>query len=270
MATERRVKLLEIIRRQGFASLPDLADELMVSESTVRRDLAHMEQQGSTKRTHGGAFYTGPSPYLPHFRHRQEAEWDKKKAIAVAAAAMIEDADTVLLDGGSTTYELARLLAGRPLQVVTNSLPVANLFSSATNVDLVVIGGYVHTRSGAIHGAYADKMLESIRVGKAVVSADGINEAGLYNSNHMLANTQRAMLRAAEEVIVVADSTKFGHQSLAHVCQLSEISRFVVDDSLDASWQQKLKDEGINLIVAEKVTTEPLRLPHDTTARASD
>ncbi|MCA9262054.1 MAG: DeoR/GlpR transcriptional regulator, partial [Planctomycetales bacterium] len=144
---DRRNKLLELVRSQGFASLPDMAESLQVSESTVRRDLAQLEREGAARRTHGGAFYTGPSPAFSHFRDRQSQQWDKKKAIAAAAARLIEDGATVLLDGGSTTYELARLLTARPLQVVTNSLPVANLFSSARQVDLIVVGGYVHTRS---------------------------------------------------------------------------------------------------------------------------
>ena len=159
-AEERRAKLLLLIQSQGFASLPDLVDLLTVSESTVRRDLDALEEGGVIKRTHGGAFYSGPTPNLPHFRQRQEAQWDKKKQIAQAAADLIEDGDTVLLDGGSTTYELARELVGRPLQVVTNSLPVANLFNTDASTDLIIVGGYVHARTGSVQGPYANEMLK--------------------------------------------------------------------------------------------------------------
>jgi DeoR family transcriptional regulator, fructose operon transcriptional repressor len=135
---ERRTKLLELIRQRGFASLPALAEELAVSESTVRRDLDFLEESGVAQRTHGGVFYTGQSPKLAHFDQRQSLNWDKKRRIAVAASRLIDDNDTVLLDGGSTTYELAQLLVGRPLQVVTNSLPVANLFTSSESADLIL------------------------------------------------------------------------------------------------------------------------------------
>ena len=266
---ERREKLLEIIQRQGFASLMDLAEELHVSESTVRRDLAHLEKQGGAKRTHGGAFYSGPSPHLAHFTHGQEAQWDKKKAIAQAAAAMIADGDTVLLDGGSTTYEFAQLLTGRPLQIVTNSLPVANLFSGATNVELIVVGGYVHPRSGAIHGPYADEMLKSLRVRKSVLSAAAIDEQGLYNSNHMLASTQAAMTEAGEQTIFLADSTKFGRQSLAPICGLDRVDCLVVDDQLDAPWQQKLKDREINFVLATVSQTSRLESDHSNSQATS-
>src|ERR1700748_206913 len=130
LAEDRRTRLLELVRVKGFSTLPALAGQLQVSESTVRRDLDYLEENGSAKRTHGGVFYTGPSPKLPHFDQRQATHWDKKRQIAQTACRLIEDQDSVLLDGGSTTYEQARLLVGRPLQVVTNSLPVASLFTS--------------------------------------------------------------------------------------------------------------------------------------------
>ena len=187
---------------------------------------------------------------MAHFQNRQEAQWDEKKAIARAAAGMIDDGETLLLDGGSTTYELARLLAGRPLQIVTNSLPVANLFSAAVNVELIVIGGYVLPRSGAIHGPYADEMLKSLRVRKAVLSAAGVDQTRLYNSKHMLAGTQRAMVDAADEAILLADSSKFGRQSLACICELQRIDRVVVDQQLDPCWQQHLSDCDVELVLA--------------------
>ena len=252
---ERRNRLLEIIQRQGFASLLDLAEELQVSESTIRRDLAHLEKQGGAKRTHGGAFYAGPSPHLAHFQHGQEAQWDEKKAIARAATDLVADGDTVLLDGGSTTYEFAQLLTGRPLQIVTNSLPVANLFSGTTQVELIVIGGYVHPRSGAIHGPYADEMLRSLRVRKTVLSAAAIDQEGLYNSNHMLASTQAAMIDSGEKVIFLADSTKFGRKSLAPICDLNRIDCLVVDDQLDSTWQERLQTCGVQYVLAPVTKT---------------
>ena len=194
-AEERRSRLLEMVRVRGFASLPDLANELQVSESTIRRDLDFLEETGSAQRTHGGVFYTGPSPKIQHFDQRQKAQWEKKRLIAEAAGRLIEDGDTVLLDGGSTTYELARVLVGRPLQVVTNSLPVANLFTSSDSADLVLIGGYVHARTGVSLGPYANQMLADLNVRRAVLSVAGITDGGYYNSNLLLVETERAMMQ---------------------------------------------------------------------------
>lgn len=253
MVSDRRKQLLQIVQQQGFASLPDLAERLQVSESTIRRDLAHLEQDGHARRTHGGAFYAGPSPQLSHFRTRQTAEWDKKRAIAKAAEQLVGQADTLLLDGGSTTYELARLLTGRPLQVVTNSLPVANLFSSRPEADLILVGGYLHSSSGVLVGECAEQMLAGLKVRTAVISAAGVTENGLYNANHMTSSTQRAMIRSADEVVLVADSTKFGHQSIAPVCQLNEIHHIVVDRALAPSWAPIVEAAGVNLILADLI-----------------
>ena len=251
LADSRRGRLLELVRHRGFSPLSELAETLEVSESTIRRDLDVLEEQGSAKRTHGGVYYTGPSPQLPHFDRRQAAQLEQKRQIAQVAAGLIEEGDTVLLDGGSTTYELARLLVTRALQVVTNSLPVANLFTASDRADLVVIGGYVHTRTGVCLGPYANQMLSNLTVRRAVLSVSGVNEKGFYNSNLLLVGTEQAMMQSADEVIVVADSSKFGHSSLALLCGLSQIDKLVVDDGLPDPWQQRIRDAGVEVLIAK-------------------
>ncbi len=250
MVDDRRSRLLELVRQRGFASLPELADELAVSESTVRRDLDFLEENGAAKRTHGGVFYTGSSPQLPHFEERQPAQWELKKSIAQRAAELIENGDTLLLDGGTTTYEVARLLVGRPLQVVTNSLPVANLFAANMATDLVLLGGYVYPRTGVTLGPYANDQLAQLNVRKTVLSVAGINERGFYNSNLLLVETERAMMRAADQVIVVADSTKFGRQSLAHLCPLNAVNTLVVDEQTSGEWRERMTAAGVEVVVA--------------------
>ncbi|MCC7086895.1 MAG: DeoR/GlpR transcriptional regulator [Pirellulales bacterium] len=247
---ERRTRLLELIQVRGFASLPELKDTLGVSESTIRRDLDYLEESGSAKRTHGGVFYTGSSPKLPHFEERLPGSWDLKRAIARQTAELIDSGDTLLFDGGTTTYEVARLLAGRPLQVVTNSLPVANLFASSSASDLVLLGGFVYPRTGVMLGPYANDQLAQLNVRKTILSVAGVNERGFYNSNMLLVETERAMMHAADQVIVVADSTKFGRQSLAHLCPLSAVNVLVVDDQLSSEWQQKIAEVGVELVIA--------------------
>jgi DeoR family fructose operon transcriptional repressor len=250
LVDERRNRLLELIRERGFASLPDLKDTLGVSESTVRRDLDYLEEAGSAKRTHGGVFYTGSSPKLPHFEERAPDGWELKRAIARQTAELIENGDTLLLDGGTTTYEVARLLVGRPLQIVTNSLPVANLFASSSATDLVLLGGFVYPRTGVTLGPYANDQLAQLNVRKTVLSVAGVNERGFYNSNMLLVETERAMMHAADQVIVVADSTKFGRQSLAHLCPLNAANVLVVDDQLSSEWQEKIVGTGVELVIA--------------------
>ena len=250
LVEERRNRLLELVRVRRFVSLPELARELQVSQSTVRRDLDQLEKQGDASRTHGGVLYAGSSPRLPHFDVRQPARLEQKRLIAERTLELIEEGDTVLLDGGSTTYEVARLLVGLPLHVVTTSLPVANLFASDGNSDLVLIGGNICPRTGVVQGPYADKMLESLRVRKTILSAAAVNDEGFFNNNLLLVETERAMMRAADEVIVVADSSKFGHRSLTHLCELGAVENLVVDNGITQDWRSKVLAAGVKLLVA--------------------
>ncbi len=248
---QRRLRLKELIRKQGFVSIPDLRSALDVSESTIRRDLDFLEEAGEAQRTHGGVFYTGPTASAGIFEDRRVGQWEKKRQVAIAASQLIDDHDTVLLDGGSTTYELAQQLVGRPLQIVTNSLPLANLFASSDRVDLVMLGGYVHSRTGVSLGPYANQMLASLNVQKAVLSIAGADQRGYYNSNLLLVETERAMMSAADQTIVVADSSKFGRSSLARLCSLADVKTVVSDQGLPTNWYERYQNLGVRLVIAE-------------------
>jgi DeoR family fructose operon transcriptional repressor len=248
---ERRSRLLDLIRVRGFAALEELVRELGVSESTIRRDLDALEEQGSARRTHGGVLYAGGLPRLAEFDERQPANWAAKRAIAARAAEVISDDETVLLDGGTTAYEVARLLVGRSLQVVTNSLPVANLFASEARTDLVLLGGYVSPRNGVCLGPYANELLARLHVTTTVLSAAGIADEGLFNAHLLLAETEQAMLRAGGRAIVVADSSKFGRRSLTLVSPLDAVDVYVSDDSLADAWRQRIAAAGAELLIAE-------------------
>ncbi|MGI9443001.1 MAG: DeoR/GlpR family DNA-binding transcription regulator [Rubripirellula sp.] len=240
----------DLIQSRGFASLGELADTLQVSESTIRRDLDYLESSGTARRTHGGVFWTGGSDTLRVFETRRDTDWSAKAAIGQMAAALVEDHDTILLDGGSTTYELARHLVGRPLQVVTNSLPVAHLLASSESIDLVMIGGCVRGRTAVAIGPMADSMLHSINVGKAFLSVAGITDRGYFNSNMMLVESEKAMLSSADRAIVVADSSKFGKVSLSRLCGLHEVHAVVTDSNLDSKWKEHLALAGTEVVLA--------------------
>lgn len=250
MSETRRDRLRSLVQASGFAALGELAESLEVSESTIRRDLELLEKDGLVRRTHGGAFWTGESDTMRIFETRRDDRWAAKAAIGEMAAALVEDHDTILLDGGSTTYELARRLVGRPLQVVTNSLPVAHLLSNSESIDLVMIGGCVRGRTAVALGPMADAMLHSINVGKAFLSVAGITDRGYFNSNMMLVESEKAMLAAADQAIVVADSSKFGKVSLSRLCGLHEVAAVVSDSNVHSKWKEHLELADVKLVLA--------------------
>ncbi|MCD0462586.1 DeoR/GlpR family DNA-binding transcription regulator [Roseiconus lacunae] len=241
-----------LIRQSGFSSLGELAESLSVSESTVRRDLELLEQTGEAQRTHGGVYWTGETSTIRAFEGRTDSTWAIKASIAAAAAELVEEHDTILLDGGSTTYELARRLVGRQLQVVTNSLPVAHLLSTSDSIDLVTIGGCVRGRMAVAIGPMAEAMLREINVRLAFMSVAGINERGFFNNNMMLVESEKAMLSTADRAYVVADSTKFGKVSLSHLCGLGDVDGIISDTGLSTQWKKQIEQAGVELVLADR------------------
>src|SRR5262249_41830835 len=152
-----------------------------------------------------GAIFLGDGSGLPALEERLANQIDEKRAVARAAVARVRDGDAILLDGGTTTLEVARLLVGRSLQIVTNSLPIANLFASNRETDLVMLGGYVYPRTGVALGPLTVRMMEDVHIHQTILSVGGITAKGLFNSNLLLVETGRRMLRCADEVVVVAD-----------------------------------------------------------------
>ena len=250
LGQERRSRLLELVRVRRFASPRDLARELAVSESTIRRDLEQLEEEGAARRIRGGVLCAETSPSLPHFDARQSQHWEQKRAIAERTAELVEDGDAILLGGGTTVYEVARLLVGRPLHVVTNSLPVANLFVTDPGSDLVVVGGNICPHTGVAQGPYAEQMIASLRVRKTILSVAAVNDEGCFDNRVLLVGTEQAMMNAADEVIFVVDSSKFGHQSLLHLCGLEDVKTLVVDNQISEDWRSKLLAHRVKLLVA--------------------
>src|SRR5207237_6630107 len=164
LVEQRRQRVLDLVSRKGFVGLAELVRAVRVSESTIRRDLDHLHQQGLLRRTHGGATWQGEDGALPALEERSARQIEEKRQIAKAAAARIHDGDAILLDGGTTTLEVARLLVGRRLQIVTNSLPIANLFASNRETDLVMLGGFIYPKTGVALGPITMKAMEEIHV----------------------------------------------------------------------------------------------------------
>ncbi|QDV36646.1 DeoR/GlpR family DNA-binding transcription regulator [Tautonia plasticadhaerens] len=250
LVESRRRALLDLVNRQGFATLEELVRATGASESTIRRDLEALDQAGAIKRTHGGAVCSGDVRAMPALDDRETAAAEEKVAIGRAVAGLVEDGETVLLDGGTTTLEVARALVGRPIQVVTNSLPIAALLASSKDTDLIMIGGYVYPRTGVAMGPLAVATMQGIRVRRAVLGAGGITPEGVFNSNSLLVETERQMMTCGQEVLIAADHSKFGRQSLSKLCGLEEIHRVVTDSGVAGPDRAMLESAGVGLIIA--------------------
>lgn len=156
----------------------------------------------------------------------------------------------VLLDGSTTTLEVARVLFGRSVQVVTNSLPIAALLAASKETDLILIGGYVDPRTGVAMGPQAIAALEGIRVQRAIMGTGGITAEGAFNSNSLLVKAQRRMMACGQEIVLVTDHTKFGRQALSRLCSLEEIDTLIVDSGLPDEFRPLLAAHGVAMHLA--------------------
>jgi DeoR/GlpR family transcriptional regulator of sugar metabolism len=231
LSLQRRNEIITLLSKHTFYGLNQLAQDLDVSISTARRDLDDLEQEGLVKRTHGGVMFLGDKNALPVFNDRQSIMSAEKAAIGKRASEMVNDGDTIIIDGGTTPYQIALYLQQRKVQVITNSLPVANLFADSTNVQIISTGGTLYPGTGVYLGPYAENMLKNVRAQKAFIGVAGISPEGFYNSNALVVETEKRMLEAASEIYVVADHTKFGRRDLAFFCDFSAITAIVTNKS---------------------------------------
>lgn len=248
---QRRQRMKSLLLQKGVASLSQLSDGLRISESTVRRDLEALEEQGLIKRTHGGAVCMRYTPQQNlGFIDRQTAMVDQKNAIAQAVAAVIADNQTVVLDAGTTTCSVAQALRGRHISVVTNSVPIASLLLSDSATEVTLVGGYLYPRTGAALGEMARLQLAGLHASVAVMSCSGLGPAGVFNTNQMIVDIERQMMAAAEKVILAVDHSKFELHGLTRLCSVEEIDVIVTDSGVSPSTRQWLESLAVEVIVA--------------------
>jgi len=249
-AEERQKRIEAYLLKTEFASLDELSEQVDVSVSTVRRDLTVLEARGLLRRTHGGARLVNPKSDEFTFSARDTHQLAEKEAIGEACAELIHPNQTVIIDAGTTTYHVAKYLEGKSPQIITNSLPVANLFAGASKAEVVVSGGVIYPRLGVLVGPLAVEAFSKIRADVAIMSSGGISLEGISNSHGLLIEIQRAMIQAARQVIFCLDHTKFGRQSLSKLCDFDSVDTIVTDKKAPSDLVKALRKRGVEVIVA--------------------
>ncbi|WP_189265875.1 DeoR/GlpR family DNA-binding transcription regulator [Streptomyces fuscichromogenes] len=256
-AAERRQLILEMVRANGAVSLRELARVVQTSEVTVRRDVRALEAEGLLDRRHGGAVLPGGFTRESGFPQKSHLATAEKTAIADLAAGLVEEGEAIVVGAGTTTQELARRLARVPgLTVVTNSLLVAQALAHANRVEVVMTGGTLRGSNYALVGSGAEQSLQGLRVSKAFLSGSGLTaERGLSTSNMLSASVDRALVQAAAEVVILADHTKLGTDTMFQTVPTDVITRLVTDeppghDDRALTELQALADQGVQIAVA--------------------
>jgi DeoR/GlpR family transcriptional regulator of sugar metabolism len=251
-AAERRRRILDHLRVTGSASLREVIELTHSSDVTARRDLRALEEEGLLSRHHGGAVLHGGSVHEPSYAEKARVAAREKAAIAEVALGMISSGDAIVLGAGTTTQALAKRLSRySELTVVTNSLLVAEALVRAAGVEVVVTGGTLRGSIHALVGSAAEQSLARLRTVRAFISGNGLTaDRGLTTPSLIVANVDRALAAAAHEVVVLADHTKIGHDTMVQTVPLDHMAHLVTDTGSDAAELDRIRAAGVEVHLA--------------------
>lgn len=243
--------ILQELEEKGSVRVADLGKQLNCSEVTIRNDIQKLEEKGLLFRTHGGATKLGAQVVVTYNAGNVFNYADKKQRIAERAYKYIEDRDTIIMDDASISYYLAKCMkenAAKHIVVITNSLVAAGVLADVNHIDLFFLGGQVGGKLAATMGDITIRNLEYCHADKAFISAHGINfDVGITSIDSPQMQVKKAILNAAKDIFLLADSHKFGGGYVLAVCPLSRISRIITDNEIDKEYINRAKRDGLEL-----------------------
>ena len=253
LAIERRNLILQKLQTERRVVVNSLALLYEVSEETIRRDLDKLEKEGFVKKTYGGAVLNENTNIEMPLRIREKTNRREKQTIAKLVAAMIEDGDSIILDSSSTSLMVAQELKERKkLTVITNSLEVLIEFSKSKGIQVISTGGLLKSSTLSLIGKNAEKTLENFYVDKAIISCKGLDiRKGATDSSEDDAEIKKSMVSCSKQLILIADSTKFGTISFAKVLDFRKGDILVTDSLPDDTWKQRLADIGVVVVTED-------------------
>lgn len=251
-AAQRQRHIIEVLKVRGHASVSKLSAELNVSDVTVRKDLQALDNRNLLVRTHGGAVLMDHYLYDLPFDEKSRVRVEEKKRIGLRAAELVQDGNTLVLNAGSTTVQVARHMRGKKnLTIATNALYVAVELLSNLDVEVLALGGILHPTTAATVGPEAEHMLKKHAFDFLFLAGDGFDiEHGITTTNVLEAHLSQAMIQAARTKVVVMDSTKFGRRGLTQVCDVQDVDIVITDDGVPGDVRGGLEAVGLRFIIA--------------------
>ncbi len=250
--TDRQQQILQLVEQHRRIRIEQVCSSFAVSPATARRDLDTLAHSGRLQRVHGGAIALNHPPSEPPNLQRQAEQKDEKLRIARAAAALVQDGDTILLGSGTTVLAMASFLRQRSrLTVFTNSLPVINALAGLEQVEVICLGGMLRDSELSFIGHLTEQALSEIHADKVFLGIRAISlEQGLSNEYLPETMTDRALLKAGREIIVLADHTKFGRAATVLVAPLERVHTIVTDDAVPTEYITAIQEKGLHLLIA--------------------
>lgn len=247
---ERRDRILSEVARRGAASVRDLAQFLNVSEATIRRDLEDLSREGLLRRTHGGATVAEPSDEVP-YRFKVTAYMAEKRRIGATAASMLRKGQVLGCTGGTTIAQVARAIRGGPLTIVTNAVNIGAELVATPEVEVVLTGGVLRSRSYELIGPVAERTIHDFYLDVALIGVDGLSvEQGLTTFSHAEAYINRTFMKQAKETWVVADHSKLGRITAARIAPIEELDCLITDSEAPPEFVEQLRGRGVRVVLA--------------------
>lgn len=248
-------------------SVEQLCERLNVSSATIRRDLAELDKRGELKRIRGGAVPVKSDATSARRNDRSDAaprlkgqiafdatqieNLAEKKAIAAKAIQLCKANQSIIIDGGTTTFVMASSLPDLPFHVLTTSLPILNILMEKPNIQITLPGGQVFREQSIVLNPYNDDILENFSAAAIFIGAQAVSKRGLQQTDPLLVQTERRLLERADKVVVLADSSKFSADASLAVCPLSDIDVIITDSSVSQSHQDMVQNAGVELLVVK-------------------
>ncbi len=254
MTQHRRRQILELVKSEGAAHVNSLAQKFGVSAVTIRNDLSKLEEAGELLRDRGGAITSSPARQIKHLlglKERATLNLEAKQRIGKAAGRFVQPGDTIIMDAGTTVVEMTPHLIGiAPLTVVTNALNVALTIGSASEAQVILLGGMLSREASSTVGPLAEQTLADLSVNKVFLGTQALDlQDGLTDTTLEIAQVKRAMIKAAKQVILLADSAKWNHTGFIKVAQLADVDVVISDDKLPENARAAIEQLGIQLLV---------------------
>ncbi len=246
----RRKEIIDIVNEKGQTSVSYISERYKVSEVSIRNDLKHLEKKGLLVRTRGGALKKQLSTFDYNLNQRLNTNLSEKQRIGLKATEFIQNGNTIVMDSGSTTIELAKnLKIFKGLKIITNSLPIADIVADFNDIEVVIIGGILRKEMRSLVGPVAESNLLNYNCDVAFIGADGIcHDYGITTPVLYEAALSRTMIKIAKKIIVVSDSSKFGKRSFAKITDIASIDIIITDKKLPSFEEDKFKKSDLSIV----------------------
>ncbi|HSP87537.1 MAG TPA: transcriptional repressor AgaR [Ignavibacteriaceae bacterium] len=250
LTIDRRVEILDLVNSQGQVAVNNLSKRFNVSEVTIRNDLSHLEKKGLLIKSRGGGLKTQRVGIDQELNEKAKINSKEKQAIGKKAAEIIKDDDTIIIDSGTTTDEIAKNLGEiKNLTVITNALNVASRLIR-DEIKVILLGGILRNTSLSLIGSIAENSIKNFYCDKCFIGVDGIDsQFGIFTPNPEEAHLNKMMIESSKEVIVVTDSSKFKRRSFAFIAPIFKVNTVITDSRIPEDELKDLQSLGIKVIL---------------------